>query len=242
MSMPDNEVPSVDFYDSLWARTHRVDQHHKCRAHAIRKFLTLILGDRTEPFKILEPGCGSGIISKTLADFGEVTGIDQSTVGIRKAKQAVTGRFIIDSLPDFEVNDIHFDVCVLSQVLEHFQNDEQVRLLRNIHSHVREGGYLIIATPNQYISSRMTFKPGELQPIENWLTLQSLTRLLESTGWHVEKVIFSFSFFPILMSRFPWLRPIRYLLYQVLHLRGFAEDLMESWGIGDCTMALAVRK
>jgi SAM-dependent methyltransferase len=193
--------------------------------------------------RILEPGCGSGIISSILAEFGEVTGIDQSLVGIRNAKQRVCGHFIVGRLPDICLNsEAKFDLCVLSQVLEHLHDEEQLRLLNNVYDYTKNEGYLIVTTPNKEISSRLIFKSGELQPIENWLDPSSLKCMLERTGWRLIKTIYSFNFFPVMMTKFPWLRLIRYILYDILCLRKYIENMTESWGIGDCIVVVAMKR
>jgi len=190
--------------------------------------------------KILEPGCGSGQISAALAEHGDVVGVDQSTVGIAMARSRVRGRFHLGCLPEVDVPEDDFDVCVLSQVLEHFRDDDQARLLRNIFDKVHPGGHLIVTTPNRPVSERMRFARGELQPIENWLDPEELKSLLTITGWRPVRTIFAFSFFPIAMS-YNWTRSMRFLIYDILRLRSCLERLLETRAIGDCTVILAER-
>jgi len=86
---------------------------------------------------------------------------------------------------------------------------------------------------------RMRFRPGELQPIENWLTPATVLTLLETAGWKPLQTRYAFSFFPVAMSRHPWLRPLRFLAYDLLRLRGPLEASLEEKPIGDCTVILA---
>jgi SAM-dependent methyltransferase len=238
--MEDVSPSSVDFYDTLWRGTTRVDQHHKCRARAIESLLKA-LPPTDSPRRILELGCGTGIISELLARYGEVVGIDQSTVGVASARARVRGTFVVGVLPDIVVTEADFDVCVMSQVVEHFVVEDQVRLLTNARDRVRAGGHLIVTTPNRPVSERMRFAQGELQPIETWLDAGGLRTLLERTGWRVLTTTFAFNFFPILTSRYPWLRGARYLVYDILRLRNTIESMTESYPIGDCTVMLAAR-
>ena len=235
-----SSAPAQAFYDDLWTATSRLDQHHKSRIHAIEKVLRTVAPSGR--LKILEPGCGRGLVSKMLARYGEIVGIDQSAVGIELARESVRGLFVVGQLPQIDFRGGDFDVCVLSQVIEHLQSEDQFHLLRNIHSCMRPGGVLILTTPNKQVSRRMRFVDGELQPIENWLEPTALRELLNGTGWTVTTMFWCFNFFPVTLSRWKPLRMIRYLAYDVLRLRVAIEDLMSSWAVGDTTVAVAVRR
>lgn len=234
-------VSSVAFYDALWGRTWRLDQHHKCRIHAIERMLALVPTPTSGRRRILELGCGAGQIARVLARYGDVTGIDQSAVGIARAREMAPGEYLVATLPDIPVADEGFDVCVLSQVLEHFPPDEQETLLANARRKVRLGGHLIVTTPNRPVSAAMRFAPGELQPIENWLDPHELARLITRCGWSVVQTRFAFNFMPVAASRSPVLRAVRFLIYDLLRLRDVVEDRLSEHGKGDSTVVLATR-
>jgi len=232
---------SAAYYDSLWARSRKLDQHHKCRLHAIEKLLKSLPAPDKGRHRILELGCGSGMITTLLARYGEIVGVDQSAVGIKMVQDRIPGRFVTGILPDIPVPDSGFDLCVLSQVIEHFSDADQANLLHRAYEKVIPKGYLILTTPNRPVSIRMTFREGELQPVENWLTPADLRKLLEKSGWQLVRMGFAFSFFPILTSKIPALRGARYLFYDLLRCRVLLEDFCETWPIGDCTVVLARR-
>src|SRR5262245_26430600 len=75
------KASSADFYDSLWTSSTGLDQHHKCRIHAIENLLRSLPKPESRPRRILELGCGSGMVSAFLARHGEIVGVDQSVVG-----------------------------------------------------------------------------------------------------------------------------------------------------------------
>lgn len=232
---------SIDFYDTLWSATTRVDQHHKCRGRAIENIMRALPAPTDRCRAILELGCGSGIISALLARHGDVTGIDQSSAGVEAARASVAGRFEIGMLPDIAIDARDFDVCVLTQVIEHFTDDNQMALLQNARAVVRPGGHLILTTPNRPVSERMRFARGELQPIENWLDTADLHALLAKAGWRVLQTSYAFNFLPVLASRLPVFRGARYLAYDVLGLRNVVEGLLESRPGGDTTVVLATK-
>jgi SAM-dependent methyltransferase len=232
---------SVAFYDALWRDTHRLDQHHKCRIHAIERMLEHVPPPPSGGRRILELGCGTGQIAAVLARHGDVTGIDQSPVGIARAQASVPGVFVLGVLPAIPVPDGQFDLCVLSQVLEHFVPEDQTKLLENARRKVRPGGHLLVTTPNRPVSSAMRFAPNELQPIETWLDSDELGRLLARCGWLGVRTRFAFNFLPVAASKHTPLRALRFLVYDVLRLRGVVEELTAQRGTGDCTVVLAVR-
>jgi len=233
---------SVAFYDALWARTWRLDQHHKCRMRAIERMLARLPRPPARRARLLELGCGAGQVSRMLARHGDVTGIDQSPVGIERARATAPGEYHVAVLPMIPVPDEAFEVCVLSQVLEHFAPGEQTALLVNVRRKVRPGGHLVVTTPNRPVSMAMRFRAGELQPVENWLEPAELTALLGRCGWSVVQVRFAFSFLPVAASRYPMLRVLRFLVYDVLRLRDRIEESLAQRGRGDCTVVLARRE
>jgi len=178
------------------------------------------------------------------ANFG-----DQAFYGYKQRCPARVGKggdqdiasFEIGILPDIAIDTRDFDVCVLTQVIEHFNDENQVKLLENARAVVRPGGHLVLTTPNRPISERMRFARGELQPIENWLDTTGLHALLAKTGWRAQQTSYAFNFLPVLASRLPVFRGARYLAYDVLGLRNVVEGLLESRPVGDTTVVLAVK-
>ncbi len=233
---------AIAYYDTLWAATTHVDQHHKCRAYAIEKVLKQLPPGANGRRKILELGCGTGIISSLLARYGDVVGLDQSRVGVETARAHVPGRFEVAVLPSIPIADRDFDLVVLSQVIEHFVPDQQAEMLRAARERTATSGHILITTPNKDVSRRMQFENGELQPIETWLTPDELCALLERTGWTVERTSFAFSFLPILASKSKVARAARYAAYDVLRMRSVIESLLEDRAVGDTTVVVARRR
>ena len=233
---------AVSFYDDLWANTKRIDQHHKCRILAIERALsnlpTVISGTR----QILELGSGSGIVAAVLARYGVVTGVDQSSVGIDISRKTVpSGTFVVGTLPDIPVKRSDFDVCVMTQVIEHLTPAAQREVLRNAITKVKPGGAIIITTPNKPVSNAMRFARGELQPIENWFDAKELRELLKESSWKVKDTSFAFSFLPVAASRFVGARALRFLAYDLLGLRRPIEHIMSSQSRGDTIVVTAQR-
>jgi 2-polyprenyl-3-methyl-5-hydroxy-6-metoxy-1,4-benzoquinol methylase len=111
--------------------------------------------------RVLEVGCGTGNISVPLASLGySVVGTDLD----QKSIQYLTSLNVFKNAR-FEVYDVdlnpytsheRFDVVILSEVLEHLRNP--VRGLDHVSSVLREGGLLLLTTPNGFGPYEITNK------------------------------------------------------------------------------------
>lgn len=100
-------------------------------------------------FKILDFGCGTGLVSFFLADeVGQIVGVDNSKgmveVFNRKAKEnkinAVAYQIDIFN-QDFDEKD--FDLIISSMVFHHIK--DPVSVLKRLSNHLKKGGYIAIA-------------------------------------------------------------------------------------------------
>lgn len=99
---------------------------------------------------IIELGCGSGHISLKLKEFGiaKVSLLDFSLVALEKAKQVfdkTQGNFIYGDLLNLQLDD-NYDITWNSGVLEHFNDEELLNILKNIYSITNK--YFICIVPN----------------------------------------------------------------------------------------------
>jgi SAM-dependent methyltransferase len=98
---------------------------------------------------VIDLGCGTG----TLSDYftGQYTGLDISETAIRKAEEIRRHDAFFDVCdvandPDLTV--AGFDTIVLSEFLEHIENDEH--LIKRIIETADEGARLVISVPNDH--------------------------------------------------------------------------------------------
>jgi 2-polyprenyl-6-hydroxyphenyl methylase / 3-demethylubiquinone-9 3-methyltransferase len=107
----------------------------------------------TRPIRILDVGCGAGILSEALAKSGyQVTGIDPSDRLIKTAKihakQAnLTIQYECICAKEYLKKTDPFDAVVCSEVLEHAEHPEA--LLADCHRLCKPEGPLIFSTINQ---------------------------------------------------------------------------------------------
>ena len=117
--------------------------------------------------RILDVGCGDGVLTYFLAKKGAITaGIDLSEIAIEFAKSKLK-KFNIDfkvgSAYTLPYNDNSFDAVVSSDVIEHLEDVNSYLLeLKRV---TKKGGGIIISTPIRY-----TAIPLDNEHVVEWFT------------------------------------------------------------------------
>lgn len=148
--------------------------------------------------KVLDLGCGTGIVVDTLAKGGlDAYGAEVSKTSIALAKRKRAGRFYLYDGTQLPFDSEFFDLVGSFNVIEHVDNvllflDESLRVLR-------PGGYLLIAAPNFLsITSSYHYRTrGVMRKIKN-------LGLMSAKSWNFlfgKKVIFE-KFPPIVRKNF----------------------------------------
>lgn len=120
--------------------------------------MTVLTGSPLKGIKILDIGCGGGILSEPLARLGaEVVGLDASKESIGSAKhhaERMTNppKYVCETIEDHaEAYEGFYDAVVLSEVLEHIQSkDFCLQLCNNL---LKPQGSIFITTINQNMLS-----------------------------------------------------------------------------------------
>ncbi len=96
---------------------------------------------------LLEIGCGTGELLAVAEQRGfQVTGIDSSSEALEHARACFGLGQLFPSLSSLSDSKAHFDVVVMSHVLEHLYYP--VQTLQQIQVLLRPGGILYVAVPN----------------------------------------------------------------------------------------------
>jgi 2-polyprenyl-3-methyl-5-hydroxy-6-metoxy-1,4-benzoquinol methylase len=99
---------------------------------------------------ILDVGCGNGVISRHLGQFGyNVLGIDisQKTIEVARSKNKLPNvRFDVISAEDLIAQGKQFDAVICSEVLEHLHQPEI--LLKTLYRSLKDDGTLVVTVPN----------------------------------------------------------------------------------------------
>ncbi|XP_065209185.1 ubiquinone biosynthesis O-methyltransferase, mitochondrial-like isoform X2 [Planococcus citri] len=120
---------------------------------------------RLDGVKILDVGCGGGILCEELARLGaDVHGLDIDSEAIDEAKQhqllddsiKENLKYINDSIYEHERDYFEkYDAVVISEVIEHIPNEEKEKFLSSSINTLQPGGSLFVTCPNRTLSSRI---------------------------------------------------------------------------------------
>jgi 2-polyprenyl-3-methyl-5-hydroxy-6-metoxy-1,4-benzoquinol methylase/glycosyltransferase involved in cell wall biosynthesis len=149
------------------------------------------------PGRLLEVGCGEGDFLELAEAAGwNVTGIEYSQRACEWARQRLkSGQVICGELQGAKVAAEQFDLCVISDVLEHVRSP--LNFLREIHRVLKPGGTLFVATPStDSWSARllrqkwMEFKAEHLiyfdqQTLQTALFKSGFREVIVEPGWKI---------------------------------------------------------
>ena len=132
------------------------------RRHDELKRLTKRVLGRSRNLRILDIGCGGGVLAGFLTRYGKVTGIDFSAPAIDLARLLVPdAEFAVGDLTRLEGEEV-FDLITLYDVLEHVPPDELDDLLASIKRLLADGGRVIASTPHPTSTSLLRERHPEL--------------------------------------------------------------------------------
>ena len=123
------------------------------------KFILNSVGKSIKTLKILDIGCGGGILCEPLARLGaEVTGIDENEKAILVAKEHAQKmnlkiNYICGNFSDINFQK-KFDVITCMEVLEHVKSIDLI--IKKLKDTLKSGGFFVGSTINQTITSYLT--------------------------------------------------------------------------------------
>lgn len=134
--------------------------------------------------KVLDIGCGSGLMLNALENIGQTYGMDMSDDAINFSKEIFNGKIEKGFLPDHSpYPENFFDLITALDVIEHI--DQDVDSLRMIRAHLVSGGKAIITVP-AYMFLWSAF--DDLNEHKRRYTLTELNTKLVQAGFIVEKI------------------------------------------------------
>lgn len=112
------------------------------------KFLDSVMSYAREGSKILDLGCGVGVMTAFLHGKGhDCFGVDISPLFIREAKRKSKGKFRVMDVTDLKFRDSSFDVVISAETIEHVLDPEA--MLKEAARVLKKGGLLMLRFPNQ---------------------------------------------------------------------------------------------
>jgi trans-aconitate 2-methyltransferase len=143
--------------------------------------------------RILEIGCGIGSLTYLLSHKvkkGKIEAVDISPKSIEFANKQLTRKNVIftsSDILDFEPENLMFDKILLFDVLEHFPEENQVKVFEKIAKWMGHDSMLLINLPNpNYIQLYQKNNPEALQEIDNPVFLNRLSNILDITSLEIE--------------------------------------------------------
>ena len=157
--------------DEWWNENGKFKILHQIKRHRMTYILDQINNRNIKNLKILDVGCGGGIICEPLARLGaKVTGIDFVPNNIKAAKiHSKKNKLKINYIyKDIEKSklDAKFDIILMFEVLEHLDNWKKT--IKNIKKNLNQDGLVIISTINRNLISKL-FAINLAENILNWI-------------------------------------------------------------------------
>jgi len=168
--------------------------------------------------RILEIGCGRGLLLKHLAQLGhECHGSERSELAAQRARKTVGLRIYTRSLEQCGLESNYFDLVILWHVLEHLEEPGQS--LSFVNRLLRPGGLLLLEVPN-YTSLQSQFSG------KHWFHLDIERHLYHFSKEGLKKLLGKTQFQVIDQSTFSWDQCPYGALQSCLNLLGFPAELL----------------
>jgi 2-polyprenyl-6-hydroxyphenyl methylase/3-demethylubiquinone-9 3-methyltransferase len=157
--------------DEWWNENGKFKILHQIKSHRMSYILDQINNRNIRNLKILDVGCGGGIICEPLARLGaKVTGIDFAPNNIIAAKiHSKKNKLKINYInKDIEKSELDekFDIILMFEVLEHLDNWKKT--IKNIKKNLNKNGLIIISTINRNLLSKL-FAINIAENILHWI-------------------------------------------------------------------------
>jgi SAM-dependent methyltransferase len=165
--------------------------------------------------RILEVGSGLGYLTYAMAKRGhDVVGLDISTESVRRATELYGEMFVCAELADYaEVHKSSFDIIILAELIEHVP--DIWGLFANLDKLLKEGGDIVITTPNKTVFGEKAVWKDELPPIHLWwFSETSLLYIAQKLGYDIRFIDFTeynkthYINLERKLSTFPIMRPV----------------------------------
>ena len=179
-----------------WSKNGKFKILHDIQPIRINYIKKVINKNKLNNTKILDIGCGGGLISEGLSKLGaDVTGIDfiKENINVAKEHAKKNNLKINYVLKNFEKEKIasKFDVIIILEVLEHL-NDWEL-FLKRIRMNLKKNGIVIISTINRNLISKFfTLDIGE--NFLKWIPLNTHSYYKFIKPEELESVLYTHNF------------------------------------------------
>ena len=157
--------------DEWWNENGKFKILHQIKSHRMSYILDQINNRNIRNLKILDVGCGGGIICEPLARLGaKVTGIDFVpnniiAAKIHSKKNKLKIKYICKDVEKSKIDE-KFDIILMFEVLEHL--DDWKKIFKKIKKNLNKNGIIIISTINRNSLSKL-FANSIAENFLNWI-------------------------------------------------------------------------
>jgi 2-polyprenyl-3-methyl-5-hydroxy-6-metoxy-1,4-benzoquinol methylase len=175
-----------NFYKSLYVEnkhwnTFKPNKDEKDRWSVIKPLVESL--GKTD-LNIIDVGCGRGVFSNLISEYGYVLGIDPVSSVIEYGKSLYPNLKLMPlSLQDYVYifPNKKYDLVLCTEVLEHVL--DKVGFISRLKGLVKNDGYIILTTPRKEIQEEWISKFGHPeQPIEEWISTDDLIKMIDDAG------------------------------------------------------------
>jgi len=169
----------------------------------IRKIINALLDKyllQKQGNKILDVGCGTGGMFKTLARYGEVYGIDKSSQAVGYAKaRSLANLVVLSSADSIPFDDATFDVVTCFDVLYHKWVQDDSLVLKEIQRVLKPGGIMFVREASY---NWLRSQHDELVWTNHRFTRDELSQKIKKAGFKIIKRSYvNFFLFPLALIK-----------------------------------------
>jgi 2-polyprenyl-3-methyl-5-hydroxy-6-metoxy-1,4-benzoquinol methylase len=200
---------TADYADHYATVNDLSDRRYEETATWYQRILADVLGDLRHDAKLLDVGCGAGLLLHALrrAGFTHITGFDASeSLCSLAAARGLPVRHVATDFIETASGEIpeRYDVIFLLDVLEHIPTARHMAFLAGLRMLLQSGGQLVIAVPNATSALASRWRHIDWTH-ETAFTEHSLRFVLKASGFHDIRFLphefFSRPRFPFLLRR-----------------------------------------
>jgi ubiquinone/menaquinone biosynthesis C-methylase UbiE len=151
-------IKRIQPYDDYW---HRSEEY-------VFSFVDKILQSKTRE-NFLDLGCGQGRLTKRFDQFFKnIVAIDPDPIRLKIAQdfnddssQLTNKKFICGDVNELNLPTNHFDVILISHVIQHIHTDDVDKVLMKVYELLKPGGLLILTTSHSRDSDNRFIKTNK---------------------------------------------------------------------------------